>query len=69
MLINQDKGILSKKEDEFLSKRNQNWVPKIKESISSKKCFIAVGAGHLGGPNGLIRLLQKEGYTLTPVQL
>jgi uncharacterized protein len=69
MLINQDKGILSKKEDEFLLKRNHNWVPQIKESIAFKKCFIAVGAGHLGGPNGLIRLLQKEGYTLTPIQL
>jgi uncharacterized protein YbaP (TraB family) len=69
MLVNQDPGILSKKEDDFLLKRNLNWVPQIKQSISSKKCFIAVGAGHLGGPNGLIRLLQKEGYTLTPIEI
>lgn len=69
MLVNQDPGILSKKEDDFLLKRNLNWIPQIKQSISSKKCFIAVGAGHLGGPNGLIRLLQKEGYTLTPIEI
>jgi len=37
--------------------------------IANKRCFIAVGAGHLGGPNGVIRLLEKEGYTLTPVEL
>jgi len=37
--------------------------------IDQKTAFIAVGAGHLGGPEGVIRLLQKEGYTLTPVKL
>jgi len=31
--------------------------------------FFAVGAGHLGGPNGVIRLLKKEGYTVTPVSV
>jgi len=31
------------------------------------KSFYAVGAGHLGGENGLINLLLKEGYTVTPV--
>ncbi|NVK65079.1 MAG: TraB/GumN family protein, partial [Flavobacteriales bacterium] len=29
----------------------------------------AVGAGHLGGPEGVIRLLEAKGYTLTPVKL
>jgi uncharacterized protein len=28
---------------------------------------IAVGAGHLPGENGLINLLKKSGYVLTPV--
>jgi len=31
--------------------------------------FFAVGAGHLGGANGVIRLLRKEGYELTPVSV
>ena len=30
--------------------------------------FIAVGAGHLGGQEGVIELLKKEGYTVTPVK-
>lgn len=69
LLIHNDKGIISKKETDFLDNRNANWVPQIKKMIASKKCFIAVGAGHLGGPNGIIRLLEKDGYTITPVQL
>jgi uncharacterized protein YbaP (TraB family) len=28
-----------------------------------------VGAGHLGGPNGLIRQLMRKGYQLTPVKM
>lgn len=69
LLIHNEKGIISKKEADFLDNRNVNWVPQIKKMIAFKKCFIAVGAGHLGGPNGIIRLLEKEGYTLTPVEL
>lgn len=69
LLFQEDTGIFSTKQINFLDNRNIEWIPKIKEVIKAKKCFIAVGAGHLGGPNGLIRLLQKEGYTLTPIEL
>lgn len=68
LLFQEEGGALSKKQNQFLDDRNKNWIPKIKTNISTKNCFIAVGAGHLGGTNGLIRLLQKEGYTLTPIQ-
>jgi uncharacterized protein YbaP (TraB family) len=30
--------------------------------------FFAVGAGHLGGPEGVVALLKAQGYTLTPIQ-
>ena len=53
--------------DVFLYGRNKAWVPKIKNEISNKKCFIAVGAAHLFGEGGLIDLLKKEGLTITPV--
>ncbi len=35
--------------------------------MSEKSCFVAVGAGHLFGENGLIDLLEKKGYTLTAI--
>jgi len=54
-------------EELLLTKRNQNWIPKLLPLIQSKSSFIAVGAAHLAGENGLIELLKKEGYKLTPV--
>ena len=69
MLVQEENGLITKKQDIFLADRNAKWIPQIKTLLNEKKCFIAVGAGHLGGPNGIIRLLQKEGYTLTPIEL
>lgn len=57
-----------KYEDLFLTNRNKNWIPKIKEAIAVKSCFIAVGAAHLFDQEGLISLLKKEGYTVTPIE-
>ena len=48
--------------------RNKLWAEKIRNIISTKSSFIAVGAGHLGGNNGLISLLESSGYVLTPVE-
>lgn len=54
--------------EELLDKRNRNWIPKMEELMKTKACFFAVGAGHLGGPNGVIELLRKKGYEVTPVR-
>jgi len=51
----------------FLDTRNEEWVPKMLEQMREKKVFFAVGAGHLGGDNGLIDLLKKSGCKVTPV--
>lgn len=54
--------------EELLDKRNLNWIPKMEELMKTKSCFFAVGAGHLGGPNGVIQLLRQKGYEVTPVR-
>jgi uncharacterized protein YbaP (TraB family) len=69
LMIQDEGGVLADEQSSFLDQRNENWIPKIEEIITTKSAFIAVGAGHLGGPNGVIRLLEKKGYTLTPVKL
>ena len=56
-----------KYEDELLTKRNQRWIPKIEKMAKEQPIFVAVGAAHLGGNNGVIKLLQQAGYTLKPV--
>jgi uncharacterized protein YbaP (TraB family) len=54
--------------DSFLDQRNKNWIPQIHRKVQSGDClFIAVGAAHLAGPNGVIHLLRKEGYILKPL--
>lgn len=69
MFLQQEGGTIVEEQAHFLDDRNANWIPKIEAYIKQEKTFIAVGAGHLGGPNGLIRLLEKKGYTLKPVKL
>lgn len=54
--------------ESFLTARNQVWVPKIKDMIAENSSFVAVGAGHLTGKTGLIKLLRKEGYTVEAVK-
>lgn len=68
-LIHEEGGTIAEKEDAFLTNRNKNWIETLKNILPNSNLFIAVGAGHLGGPEGVIRLLQKEGYTLTPIRL
>ena len=54
-------------EDALLTTRNKNWIPIMSDMMSKDVTFFAVGAGHLGGPQGVINLLREEGYTLTPI--
>ena len=54
--------------DILLNDRNLKWVDTLKEVLPDGGVFIAVGALHLPGKKGLIQLLKKEGYILSPVQ-
>ncbi|MFT4061528.1 MAG: TraB/GumN family protein [Edaphocola sp.] len=53
--------------DGLLYNRNAHWVPEIEKLVHQDPVFIAVGAAHLWGDKGVIALLRKQGYTLTPV--
>lgn len=50
-----------------LDKRNASWIPVMQQQIKTAPTFFAVGAGHLGGKNGVISLLRKKGYSVTAV--
>ncbi|MEP1033398.1 TraB/GumN family protein [Ekhidna sp.] len=57
-----------KNQEKFLLiDRNINWLPKIATFSMQKSTFYAVGAGHLGGDFGMIRLLKEAGYKVTPI--
>ena len=53
----------------MVDNRNISWIPVIEKNIAAKASFIAVGAGHLGGKNGVVNLLRRKGYKLTPIRL
>ena len=49
----------------LLDVRNTMWIPRIEREIQSgKPTMIIVGALHFAGPNSVIKLLQKKGYTV-----
>ncbi|WP_170137623.1 TraB/GumN family protein [Chitinophaga dinghuensis] len=51
----------------MLHVRNVNWANKMPDMMKKGSNFFAVGAGHLGGDDGLIKLLQAKGYTVEPI--
>jgi len=69
--LSKGKGNITDMTDEeyatMVDNRNADWVTKLPQIIKESSCFIAVGALHLGGKNGLIKLLQKKGYKVSPL--
>lgn len=59
---------MEENQDMLLNNRNKNWVKQLKVIMKKEPLFVAVGAGHLVGEQGLIALLRKEGYTLRPIE-
>lgn len=64
-LMKEDESIADY-EDALLNNRNKNWIPIMKKMMSEQCTFFAVGAGHLGGPEGVISLLREAGYKVKP---
>ncbi|WP_320814942.1 TraB/GumN family protein [Flavobacterium sp.] len=54
--------------DILLNDRNANWIPVIEKVSKEQPTFYGVGAGHLAGENGVIKLLRKKGYTVEAVK-
>jgi len=52
----------------LVDNRNADWMTKLPTYFKESSCFVAVGAMHLGGKNGLIKLLQKAGYKIKAVE-
>lgn len=49
--------------------RNEIMAMRIGQLIMEQSLFAAVGAAHLGGGKGLLRLLKSQGLKLTPLQV
>lgn len=53
--------------DLLLYDRNRRWVTLMPPIMKEASVLFAVGAGHLPGEQGVIKLLQKKGYTVKPI--
>ena len=51
--------------ERIVGARNRNWIPTIEGYLrSGRTYFVVVGAGHMGGPDGLLALLRARGYQI-----
>jgi hypothetical protein len=54
--------------DLLLYDRNRKWAKMLTGLLPGRSLLVAVGAAHLPGENGVIDLLRRQGYTLTPIK-
>ncbi|MET0463606.1 MAG: TraB/GumN family protein [Chitinophagaceae bacterium] len=66
-LMMKDEAGIADYSEILLFNRNRNWIEKMKQVLPGHSFVFAVGAGHLPGDQGVISLLRKAGYTVSPV--
>lgn len=64
-----DPKVIEKYKSIMVTGRNLAWMPRLKQYLDDGHAVILVGAGHLPGENGLISLLQSNGYTVKAITL
>ncbi len=68
MMDDSDNKITSENQDVLLNNRNKNWIPIMIKTMKDKPTFFGVGAGHLAGEEGVIKLLRKQGFKVEAVK-
>lgn len=66
-MLQGDRLLTKSIKQKVLLDRNYRMVRRMKPRLMEGNSFIAVGALHLPGDEGILRLLEKEGYKVTPV--
>ena len=51
--------------DRLLNDRNRRMVERMLPYMEQRSAFVAIGALHLPGEDGILRLLEQRGYTVT----
>lgn len=67
--FNRDLSASPELQDALIKRRNANWTKWIEQRMTQPgQIMIAVGAGHLAGPDSVIALLERDGYHVRRVQ-
>jgi len=67
VLTRQEESGMSSHLNILLHDRNLTWVETIEQVAKGQSTLFAFGAGHLGGPKGVLALLQQKGFRVTPL--
>lgn len=52
--------------EQLITERNNNWIPQIESYFQTADVeFVLVGAMHLVGDDGVLKLLEKKGYSIS----
>lgn len=58
----------ARQEEALIDARNRAWLPIIDAYAFEGSLMVVAGAAHLYGPQGLLTLLERDGYTIEPIQ-
>ena len=61
-------GTTDEDEDKLINNRNSNWLEMMPSMMAEQPTLFVVGAGHLCGEKGVLKLLEKAGYTVEGVK-
>ncbi len=67
IMTDPDTGMDTEEADTLINRRNSSWVDLLMGILPTTSVLIVVGAGHLPGDTGVISLLRKAGFSVTPV--
>lgn len=62
------KSLWARMRAKLIDERNLNMLQRAVSEVDKRPVFIAVGASHLPGKNGLLELLRKAGYKVSAVK-
>lgn len=68
LMTDPDFGMSAPEADKLIYNRNSAWVDFLIGALPTTSMLIAVGAGHLPGERGVINLLRKAGFNVSPVE-
>lgn len=61
-------GVYAKFEQDLIQSRNHTMAERARPMLNKGNAFVAVGALHLPGEEGLVQLLRNDGYTVTAIR-
>jgi UDP-N-acetylmuramate-alanine ligase len=68
-LYSEDEDMTEEYKKALVDTRNLKWVSKLNKLFETKSGVVAVGCLHLVGETGLIKQLEKNGFSVEPVKL